>query len=101
MAHRLFNYNGQQVYLKQETYANNGTLAICMYTPDGELVDVVTTNLGNRLQSLSVAFLDVNNHPNIGKWMEENELAAPMFLSIRSGFVSYPLYTIFTKRFEK
>lgn len=99
MAHKIYNYNGQQVYLETNAYANNGTLAICMLTTDGDLVDVITTNLGHRLQSFSMAFLDVNNHPDIGKWMEENGLAAPMFLSVKSGFVSYPLYTIFTSKF--
>ena len=101
MAHKIFNYNGQDVYLETDTYAKNGALAVCMCTPDGELYDVITTNLGHRLQSSSMAFLDVNNHPDICKWMENNGLAAPMYLSIKSGFVSYPLYTIFTKRFEE
>ena len=99
MAHKIFNYNGQKVYLEPTSYANNGTLAICMKTPEGDLVDVITTNLGHQLQSLSMAFLDVNNHPDIGEWMEKNGLAAPMCLSLRSGFVAYPLYTIFTSKF--
>ena len=99
MAHKIFNYQGQDVCLETNSYANNGSLAVCMLTPEGDLVDVITTNLGHKLQSLSMAFLDINNHPDIGKWMEKNGLAAPMFLSIRSGFVSYPLYTIFTSKF--
>lgn len=99
MAHKLFNYQGQEVYLETNSYANNGNLAVCMKTPEGDLVDVITTNLNHQLQSMSMAFLDINNHPDIGKWMEKNGLAAPMFLSIRSGFVSYPLYTIFTSKF--
>ena len=99
MEHKIFNYQGQKVYLETNAYANNGTLAVSMLTPEGDLVDVITTNLGHRLQSLSMAFLDVNNHPDIGEWMEKNGLAAPMYLSMKSGFVSYPLYTIFTSKF--
>lgn len=96
---KIYDYNGTNVYLKKEQYRNGGSLAVAMYTENGELYDVITTNLGHRLQSLSMAFLDVNNHPDIAKWMEKNGLAAPMFLSIKSGFVTYPLYTIFTSLF--
>ena len=41
---------------------------------DGEEYAVVTVNLNHPMQSDSMAFLDENNYPGIGKWIEENHL---------------------------
>ena len=96
---KLYNYKGAKVYLKAEQYRNNGTLAVAMYTKEGDLYDVITVNLNDMLQSDSMAYLDENNQTGIGKWLEKNGLALPMSVSTRSGFCSYPLYTIFTSEF--
>ena len=96
---KLYNYKGQKVYLKEEQYKNGGTLAVAMYKKDGELYDVITTNLMNRMQSESMAFLDENNHTGIGQWLEKNGIGLPMCYSAQSGFCAYPLYTIFTHKF--
>lgn len=99
MAHRIYKYNGQEVYLEKDSYRNDGTLAVSMHLPDGELFDVITVNLRNAIQSDSMAFLDINNYPDIGKFIERNKLGAPMYINMRSGFCTYPLYTIFTDKF--
>ena len=96
---KLYNYKGKKVFLKEEQYSNGGTLAVAMYTKDGELYDIITTNLMHRMQSDSMAFVDENNHSGIGEWLEKNGIALPMGYSAQSGFCSYPLYTIFTSRF--
>lgn len=96
---KYFNYNGTKVRLQAEQYMNSGTLAVAMYTQDNELYDVITTNLMDRMQSDSIAFLDENNHTGIGKWLEKNKLALPINVTRRSGFCTYPLYTIFTSKF--
>ena len=96
---KYYRYNGQMVRLEKQEYRSNGTLAIAMYTKDGDLYDVVTTNLMNPMQSDSMAFLDSNNHPGIGKWMEKRGLAIPMYYTARSGFCSYDLYTFLLDRF--
>ena len=41
------------------------------------------------------AFLDENNLPGIGKWIEENGLGVNMGYLAASGFCRYPLYTLF------
>ena len=96
---KLYDYNGIQVYLKEEQYQNGGTLAVAMYTKDNELYDIITVNLMHRMQSDDMAFLDENNHAGVGKWLEKNGIALPMGYSVQSGFCSYPLYTIFTSKF--
>ena len=96
---KYFTYNGTKVCLKAEQYRNNGTLAVSMYTKDGDLYDVITVNLNDMLQSDSMAYLDTNNHSNIDKWLEKKGLALPMGVTARSGFCDYPLYTIFTSMF--
>ena len=96
---KLFTYKGTKVYLQAEQYAKGGTLAVAMYKQDGELFNVITTNLMDPMQSDSMAYLDENNCTGIGKWLERRGLAFPMYVSTRSGFCTYPLYTIFTSLF--
>jgi len=96
---KLYNYKGTQVYLKEEKYRNNGSLAVAMYTKDNELYDIITTNLMHTMQSDSMAFVDENNHSGIGDWLVKNGIALPMGYSAQSGFCSYHLYTIITSRF--
>ena len=96
---KLYKYNGEPVTLQKNEYRNNGTLAVCICSPEGELYDVVSVNLNHPMQSDSMAFLDENNNPGIGKWMEKKGLAVPMFVTAKSGFCTYNLYTIFPEKF--
>ena len=66
-----------------------------MNSQDGEEYAVVTVNLNHPMQSDSMAFLDENNHPGIGKWIEENHLGMQTGLIAASGYCRYPLYTLF------
>lgn len=95
---KTYNYNGRKVVLEKTTYRNNGTLALFMKTTDGNLFGTVTVNLYHPLQSYSMAFLDENNLPGIGKWIEENGLGINMGVHGCSGFFRYPLYTIFYEK---
>jgi hypothetical protein len=91
---KQYKYKGKPVSLRTDTYRNNGTLAVVMEHEDGE-TDVITTNLNSPLQSESLAFMDENNNPGIGKWLEKNGLGLGMGIQQQSGFCEYPLYTIF------
>ena len=66
-----------------------------MYKEDDELYGCVTVNLNHPLQSDSMAFLDENNMPGIGKWLTKNKLGISMGVNARSGFCTYPLYMLF------
>lgn len=63
------------MYLEKNTYRNNGSIAILMYNMDDEPYGAVTVNLCHHLQSDELAFVDENNMPGIGKWLERNHLA--------------------------
>lgn len=91
---KYYTYNGTKVRLSKEEYRSNGTVALAMYTKDGELYDVITVNLMDGMQSDCMAYLDENNHPGIGNWLQKRGLAMPMYYTRRSGFCEYPLYTI-------
>ena len=91
---KTFDYKGTQVTLEKSAY-RNGTVALVLNDLDGELYGVVTVNLRHPLQSDSMAFLDENNYPGIGKWIEENNLGRSMCYRAPSGFCTYPLYTLF------
>ena len=82
------------VEVKATTYMNNGTLALMLTQKNGDS-DVVTVNLNSPMQSDSMAFLDTNNYPDIEKWIQKNNLGLPMYVTERSGFCTYPLYTLF------
>lgn len=91
---KTYDYNGAKVYLQKEEYRNNGTLAVLMFTEDGDLYGNVTVNLNHPLQSDSMAFLDENNMPGIGKWLAKNKLGIAMGANACSGFCTYPLYML-------
>lgn len=88
-------YHGRPVMVKAESYRNNNTLALTLNYEDGDR-DVVTVNLNSHFQSDSMAFLDSNNYPDIEEFIQKNGLGLPMGITTQSGFVQYPLYTIFT-----
>ena len=98
---KTFTYKGQRVFLQKEEYRNNGTLASLMFTEDGELFSNVTVNLNHPLQSDDMAFLDENNLPGIGKWLEKNHLAIHMGVKVNSGFCLYPLYMVLDKHLQQ
>ena len=47
------------------------------------------------LQSDTLAFLDENNMPGIGKWLRKKRLGIDMGVKAASGFCTYPLYMLF------
>lgn len=47
---KTYDYKGVKVYLQKEEYRNNGTLAVLMFTEDGDLYGNVTVNLNHPLQ---------------------------------------------------
>ncbi len=91
---KTYDYKGTEVSLEKCEY-RNGTLALVMNTTDGDEYAVLTVNLCHPLQSDSMAFLDENNIPGIGKWIEDNHLGMSMGYLASSGFCRYPLYTLF------
>lgn len=94
MKKKTYKYNGKTVSLRASEYQHGGTLAVIMETEDGE-TDVITTNLRSPLQSDSMAFLDTNNYPKIESFIKKNGIGLPMGVTERSGFCTYPLYTLF------
>ena len=91
---RTHDYKGTKVTVEKGEY-HNGTVALMLNETDGELYAVATVNLNHPLQSDSMAFLDENNLPEIGKWIEDNGLGVNMGYLGSSGFCRYPLYTLF------
>ncbi len=91
---KSYTYRGKQITLERSAYQNNGTLALIMNELDGEEYAVVTVNLNHPMQSNDMAFLDENNYPRIGNWIERNGLGSFTEVRACSGFCSYPLYRI-------
>ena len=90
---KSYTFNGVRVLLRREEYLN-GTVAVLMVTEDGEYYADVTVNLDHPLQSGDLAFLDENNMPGIGRWIERNGLGSFTGVRACSGFCTYPLYRI-------
>ncbi len=99
----LFWENGTEfeVVIKYGTYQRGGRLSVSFYccAKDGlffDLFDVVTVNfVESQLLPARAQFVDVNNHPGIGRWLEENHIAKPLDIFIVSGFCRYPAYVFF------
>lgn len=82
------------VLLEISRYLNNGCIYIGLVTnekvfpePYGDL----TVNLEGRVPDYC-GYAELNNMPELEKFMEENELGEFMGLTKRSGFCEYPLY---------
>ena len=87
-------FNGNEVKLRFKSYQNNGKLAVLMnFITDEESAGVITVNLDCPLQSDRFAFIDENNLPGIGQWLQDNGIAFPLGYSQRSGFCTYHLYS--------
>lgn len=91
-------YKKHPVYFKVSHYQNNGSLAIMMmirdkYNVSGYHYGTVTVNLPDSfLLDKDTQFIDENNMPGVGKWLEENELATPTEIIQQSGFCTYRAY---------
>lgn len=91
---KTYSYKQTKVSLRFESYRNNGTLAVAMDdVSEEDLYAVITVNLNSPLQSDTMAFLDENNHPGIGAWLQKKGIAFPLGYAERSGFCTYPLYS--------
>lgn len=90
---KTFKLNNTEVSLNFTTYRNNGTLAVEMNSvTDEDSFGVITVNLNCPLQSDRLAFVDENNYPGIGAWLQNNGIATPLGYRQRSGFCTYELF---------
>lgn len=90
------------------SYMHNGTLALeLMCKPKDPMMreifggghqfferyGTVTVNLDiSHILPLNVQFVDENNMPGIGRWLQENNIAKPTGVGIKSGYVTYQAY---------
>lgn len=101
-----------EVKLEFESYINNGTLALQLFCkpdedempfirqneaflkdPYQELYGVPTVNLPeSEYLDINEQFVDENNMPGIGKWLQKNGIAEPLNEIAFSGFCSYRAY---------
>ena len=90
---KTYDYNGQKVHLRYTTYRSGGSLAVEMLRDDDpEFLEVITVNLCSPMQDGSCAFIDSNNLPDIGKWLEDNGISTDTGFRQRSGFCTYELH---------
>ena len=90
---KSFKFHNTEVSLNFTTYLSNGTLAVKMNSvPDEDSFGVITVNLSCPLQSDRLAFIDENNYPGIGAWLQANGIASPFGYTQRSGFCQYELF---------
>lgn len=101
-----------EVKLEYASYGCNGTLALqLMCKPDPEEMEfykqdeefmknpyqetygIATVNLPeSELLKVNVQFVDENNLPGIGSWLQKNGIASPIDLTARSGYCTYRAY---------
>lgn len=74
----------------------NGAMAIRMDTiPDMEPYGVITKTFdGAEPLNARCVFLDENNFPGIGEWIEKNDIGVSTGRAVLSGFCQYPEYYI-------
>lgn len=90
---KTYTYQGRKVHLRYTTYQSGGSLAVEMLcNDDPEFREVITVNLCSPMQDECCAFIDSNNMPGIGRWLERNHLSTDTGFRQRSGFCNYELH---------
>lgn len=80
------------VELKPVAYSDNEHFGL-MLLENGSLYATVTVNLPeSTFFERNIQFVDENNMPGIGKWLEDNGIATNTGYAAQSGFCTYPLY---------
>ena len=70
-------------------------LALCLdCEEDGSHVPfaTLTTSFGEYIGIKNCAYIDTNNYPDAGEFLQENGIAEPTMFVMRSGYCYYPLY---------
>ena len=83
-----------EVQLEINSYMNNNRLYLGLMVREVdyfELYGDISVNLGMKAPDYC-AYVDLNNMPELEKFIEENDLGEFTGLTQRSGFCEYPLY---------
>lgn len=84
----------EKVQLEISNYMNNNGLYIGLNAVGGEYTESygdITVNLDGKAPDYC-GYVDINNMPELEKFIEENELGEFTGLTKRSGFCEFPLY---------
>ncbi len=84
----------EKVQLEISNYRNNNGLYIGLNAVGGEYTESygdITVNLDGKAPDYC-GYVDINNMPELEKFIEENELGEFTGLTKRSGFCEFPLY---------
>lgn len=93
----MLKYFGMNVEVKRSKYRKNDSLAVVLVPEEcPEEYSVITKNIDETeifcCPFNEKAFVDINNYPDIEKFLIENELAIPLVILGQSGHCIYPLY---------
>ena len=82
------------LYVKYSKYVSTGAIAASLYdSVSGDLYGVITVNLPESVfLPYGVQYVDVNNYPDIEKWLRAKGIAEPLGTYACSGFCTYPAY---------
>ena len=82
------------VIVEFEEYPTTSAISVSLYSADScELYSVITVNLPeSAFLPYGTQYVDINNNPQIEKWLIRNNLARPTGMVGHSGFCSYPAY---------
>lgn len=97
-----------EVKCRFSSYRHNGTIALeLLCKPEVPIMNdffqseedfcmpygVATVNLDTSgILPLNVQFIDENNMPGLGTWLQKNNIASPTDIYMRSGYVIYQAY---------
>ena len=84
----------EKVQLEINNYMNNNGLYLGLKRKEDDYFEPygdISVNLGVKAPDYS-AYVDLNNMPELVKFIEENDLGEFTGLTQRSGFCEYPLY---------
>lgn len=87
-------YNGKKFLIKKGTYMADDSLALLLFTEDGEYERTLTVCLPSCImgETFNYAYLDTNNFPDAEKFVKKTKIGKFTGIYGYSGYCQYPLY---------
>ncbi len=95
-------YNGKKFLICKSTYVADDSLALLLFTEDGEYERTLTVCLPSGIMgdAGNLAYLDTNNFPDAEKFVKKAKIGSFTGIYGYSGYCQYPLYKFDPKALE-
>lgn len=93
--YEIFDYSGQNVYVKEGSYGNPKSIALILFLENDFCVDVISENLKSKLQNETGFFLNIHRFPGMEEFLAKNKIARKTKITRLYQGRKYPYFKLF------